>query len=108
MQLFKLVAAHVPLELLSRALVDKFHMAPRPAVIGNSILATVALQVSLQFFPGRNHVMTQLFQRRVASPLAPKKNTKGADTGFWSRLNREMRELVAEKGDDRKDPRWLE
>lgn len=51
MQLFKLVAAHVPLELLSRALVDKFHMAPRPAVIGNSILATVALQVSLQFVP---------------------------------------------------------
>ncbi|KAF7982889.1 hypothetical protein HWV62_25138 [Athelia sp. TMB] len=89
-KLFKLVNAHVPLDSLSLLLVNQFHMTPRPSPIGNNILATVALH------------------RRVAGPLAPKKNAKGADTGFWDKLDEEMLKLVKANGDDRKDARWLE
>jgi hypothetical protein len=31
---------------LARALVDEFHLTPRPTTLKNNILATVALQVS--------------------------------------------------------------
>lgn len=46
-QLFKLVNAHSTLDVLSQSLVEDFHLTPRPNPIGNDILATVALHVSL-------------------------------------------------------------
>ncbi|KAF7972495.1 hypothetical protein HWV62_17860 [Athelia sp. TMB] len=75
---------------LSHTLVQEFHMLPRPNVISGGILSTVALQ------------------RRIAQPLASKKNKKGADTGFWDSLDMEMRKLVKHNGPERKDPRWVE
>ncbi|KAF7971585.1 hypothetical protein HWV62_20750 [Athelia sp. TMB] len=88
-KLFKLVSAHLTLDTLSSTLVQQFHMSPRPTVIGNGILSTVALQ------------------RRVARPLAAKKNKKGADTGFWTDMNTEMPISYFTDGTDRKDAQWL-
>lgn len=53
-------------------------------------------------------LIVRLVQRLVAAPLAPKKNTKGADTGLWKNLETQMRKLVHANGTDRKDPRWIE
>jgi hypothetical protein len=53
-------------------------------------------------------LIVRLVQQLVAALLAPKKNTKGADTGFWKNLETQMRKLVHANGTVRKDPRWIE
>jgi len=44
----------------------------------------------------------------VAAPLAPKKNTKGADTGFWANLEAQMRKLTNKNSTDRKAAQWVQ
>ncbi|KAJ7432038.1 hypothetical protein FB451DRAFT_1197380 [Mycena latifolia] len=45
-------------------------------------------------------------QRKVALPLAARQHTKGADTGFWSKLEAELRSLVTAYKADRSADGW--
>ncbi|RDB19114.1 hypothetical protein Hypma_014230 [Hypsizygus marmoreus] len=80
-QIFQL--AKVPLDKLTSTLMQEYHMWKKP-VKSQAIKATIALQ------------------RKIAAPLAQKKNSKGTDTGFWDNLNKELKELAEANGNDKK------
>ncbi|KIM74534.1 hypothetical protein PILCRDRAFT_14319 [Piloderma croceum F 1598] len=87
--IFKLTAVQMPLDEFAQALVDEYHMVPKPKTIPNNILANVALL------------------RSVAAPLAAKKNVKGGDTGFWKELEKKLFELSVLNGTDRTSALWV-
>ncbi|KAG5649758.1 hypothetical protein H0H81_002150 [Sphagnurus paluster] len=87
---FRLTLKCLPLETLADLIVDEFRAVPKPAAIGNNILATIALH------------------RSVAAPLAGKKNVKGGNTGFWKILETELLNISTRIGTDRNSPAWKE
>ncbi|KAJ6628072.1 hypothetical protein B0H10DRAFT_2209748 [Mycena sp. CBHHK59/15] len=66
------------------------HLPIIPDIVPQSILAAVALM------------------HKVAGPLAVVTNKKGANTGFWPKLENELDALYKEYGSHRKSAAWLE
>ncbi|KAJ6448646.1 hypothetical protein C8R45DRAFT_1132855 [Mycena sanguinolenta] len=85
--LFKSV--HCGLETLTDNMITDFHFNPSAVKDRPRIQAVLALQ------------------RKVALPLTTRgKNTKGADTGFWAALEKELKGLVVMNGSDRSGDKW--
>ncbi|KAJ6613838.1 hypothetical protein B0H10DRAFT_200928 [Mycena sp. CBHHK59/15] len=87
---FDAVTKKVALKKFCRMIVDKHHLPIIPDIVPQSIIAAMALM------------------RKVAGPLAVVTNKKGADTGFWPKLENELDALYEEYGSDRKSAAWLE
>ncbi len=45
-------------------------------------------------------------QRGIAKPLCDKPNAKGGDTGFWKKVNKKLKQLAREHGEDLQSPSW--
>ncbi|KAJ7325594.1 hypothetical protein DFH08DRAFT_941319 [Mycena albidolilacea] len=74
-------------------ILDAYHLPVVPDTPPQDLLATLALM------------------REIAGPLvaeaAKPARQRGADTGFWAKLEEELEALYTEHGQDRKSPGWL-
>jgi hypothetical protein len=90
-------------------ILDAYHLPVVPDTPPQDLLATLALMVC--------NILLQLYhsnlslQREIAGPLvaeaAKPARQRGADTGFWAKLEEELEALYTEHGQDRKSPGWL-
>ncbi|KAJ7278160.1 hypothetical protein C8J57DRAFT_1713096 [Mycena rebaudengoi] len=89
-QLFKNV--HLTLDILTNVMIDEYHIAPSSLKDADKIQIRAVLAL----------------QRKVALPLAARKNAEGEDTGFWTGLERELKELMGKHGTDRSAAGWVQ
>ncbi|KAJ6477089.1 hypothetical protein C8R47DRAFT_1323416 [Mycena vitilis] len=81
---------HCGLETLTDSMISDFHFNPAGVKDRSRIKAVLALQ------------------RKVALPISARgKNVRGADTGFWAALEKELKVLVVKNGSDRSGAKWM-
>ncbi|OJT05115.1 hypothetical protein TRAPUB_4101 [Trametes pubescens] len=90
--LFKSCTNKVPLASFARRILDSYHIPVVPDQVSIPVLGTLALL------------------REIVLPLSKKKNTKGADTGFWTAVEERLQKLYEEHGnkDRLTDEKWLD
>ncbi|KAK0234653.1 hypothetical protein EDD85DRAFT_792674 [Armillaria nabsnona] len=73
---------------MAKVLAQRYEMQTKGPTVDDTILAHVALQ------------------RGIAEPLCDKPNTKGGDTRFWKKVNKKLKQLAWEHGEDLQSPSW--
>ncbi|KAJ3542934.1 hypothetical protein NM688_g5921 [Phlebia brevispora] len=80
-QIFTAVQKKESLDHFTTRMINKYYIHGRPSEITRrSIMAQLALA------------------RKIAAPLAQKTSARGADTGFWKDMHKELRTLTTENG----------
>ncbi|TFK70458.1 hypothetical protein BDN72DRAFT_838980 [Pluteus cervinus] len=77
-----------PLDVLVQKLTSEFHKRKANGKVSEATTARIALA------------------RQIAVPMAAKKNTKGADTGFWKALETALNTLVKKNSSNAESDAW--